>query len=726
MTKTNTLYYQDIEKCVDEIIEKVGKKIVMAIPLALAKPNRLVNAIYNRIKNDDTLYLKLFSGVSLEKPEGKSELEKRFLEPFVERVWEDFEEFEYIKDLRRNTIPKNFKYVEFYNKTAAFLHCPYVQMNYMGSNYTHAVRDAFINECNVLAQLISKKDMNGETMYSMASNPDTHLEAAELVQKKRAQDENFKCVIVGQVHSKMPFMYGKAVVKPSHYDIIVENPEYDKKIFCAPKTSVSPVDWMIGIYASTLIKDGGTIQVGIGSLGDAVSASIMMRHKNNKEYKNFLKEADIETKYNEIIKEVGETGTFEEGLLCSSEMFVDSFLDLFKAGIIKKKVYEHLGLQTLINEKKIAEKFDNSILTVLSENKIIHTKIREKDFLVLQEFGILKSSLTYKDGKIYKDSKEYDTNLSDANSLELIIKECLGDSLKKGVVAYASFFIGQDSFYEGLRNLTEEERNLIDMRGVDYVNQIYGDEELKRAQRKYGRFINAALKSNIMGAITADALEDHRIISGPGGQYNFVSMAHALEDGRAITMIRSSRGVGKKAKSNIVWQYGHTTIPRHLRDIVITEYGIADLRGKQDKDVIAELLNITDSRFQEELLQKCKKFKKIPQDYKIPEQFKNNFPEVINKRIETFRKAGFFSPFPFGSDLTEEEKAIGKSLKNLKVKASESVIKLIANILKEFCAKTPNSSKQYLGRMKLSSPKSVKEKILQKVVVYALKDSGVI
>ena len=50
--------------------------------------------------------------------------------------------------------------------------------------------------------------------------------------------------------------------------------------------------------------------------------------------------------------------------------------------------------------------------------------------------------------------------------------------------------------------------------------------------------------------------------------------------------------------SNLFWNYGHCTIPRHLRDIVVTEYGIADLRGQTDSEVIARLLAVSDSRFQ--------------------------------------------------------------------------------------------------------------------------------
>ena len=41
----------------------------------------------------------------------------------------------------------------------------------------------------------------------------------------------------------------------------------------------------------------------------------------------------------------------------------------------------------------------------------------------------------------------------------------------------------------------------------------------------------------------------------------------------------SWRDSAEGPQSNIRWSYGHTTIPRHLRDMVVTEYGVADLRG---------------------------------------------------------------------------------------------------------------------------------------------------
>ncbi len=50
-------FVTDVEICVDRIIETVGKKIVFAMPLALGKPNQMVNALYLRAKKDPSINL---------------------------------------------------------------------------------------------------------------------------------------------------------------------------------------------------------------------------------------------------------------------------------------------------------------------------------------------------------------------------------------------------------------------------------------------------------------------------------------------------------------------------------------------------------------------------------------------------------------------------------------------------------------------------------------------
>jgi hypothetical protein len=178
--------------------------------------------------------------------------------------------------------------------------------------------------------------------------------------------------------------------------------------------------------------------------------------------------------------------------------------------------------------------------------------------------------------------------------------------------------------------------------------------------------------------------------------------------------------------SNVVYNYGHCSVPRHLRDIVITEYGIADLRSKSDNLVMKELLNVCDSRFQNGLLEKAKQYGKIEADYKIPAQFTQNYPEKIEKLIQAHRAEGLFPLFPFGTDFTDEEVAIGKALKMFKAKADKSKMSIIPGIFKAFTSAVPEGAKPYLERLALDSPADFKEKLLQKIVISALKDSGAV
>ena len=718
-------YYDNVEKCVDDLIEAVGKKIILAAPLALAKPNQLINALYQRTKTDPSFHFSLLTAISLEVPGWSSELEERFMKPLVERIWEDYPAFEYVADMRKKITPPNFELIEFFNKAGGWMGNAKARMNYLGSNYTHAIRDAVINGCNVISQLVAKKEIDGKTVFSMSSNPDTNLEGIEALHKLRSQGK--KVATIAQINTNMPFMYGKAVVDPSLYDMIIENPDYDFKLFGAPKEPVNTTDWMIGLRASTLVQDGGTIQIGIGSLGDAIVAGLQLRQKENDIYKKFINDADLYRNNAELIDNYGGTDIFEKGLLGSSEMLVDSLIELFNDNILKRKVYEDVRLQKVLNDNEFQETEIENIFKALVDGKYLHSKIKPKEVKFLQHFGIFKQELTYDNGTLSDGTITYSLDTNDEENKKGLVINCLGDKLKNGVAIYASFFIGPQSFYQELRDMDDEKLKLIDMRGVDYVNHLYGDEVLKTLQRKKGRFINTGLMATLSGAVVADGVENNRVVSGPGGQYNFVSMAHVLEDGRAITMIRSVRGSGENAVSNIVWQYGHTTIPRHLRDIVVTEYGMADLLGRKDWEVMTQLICIADSRFQAGLLEKAKEWKIVPANWEIPEKFTNNTPETVEKKLAPYREKGFFQSFPFGTDLTDEEIVLGKALRMLKEKVAKSgKFGLMSGLISKTMSSTPEDAVPYLTRMGLDTTSGMQEKLLQKMVVFALKNSGAI
>jgi len=118
----------------------------------------------------------------------------------------------------------------------------------------------------------------------------------------------------------------------------------------------------------------------------------------------------------------------------------------------------------------------------------------------------------------------------------------------------------------------------IQMMPVSFTNEIYDDEDAKRRARVDARFVNNAMMATLMGAVISDGLENGQVVSGVGGQYNFVAQAFALQGARSILTVETTRQAGAKTQSNIRWGYGHQTIPRHLRDVIVTEYGVADIR----------------------------------------------------------------------------------------------------------------------------------------------------
>ncbi len=712
----------DVKKCVDQVIKHVGKEIKLGMTLALGKPIIIANEFYRRAKEDPEINLKIITALPLEKPKGHTEIEKRFLKPISDRIFDGVLEFDFMLDLREGKLPKNVEIYEFFCKAGANLNQPEYHLHHFSSNYTHCARDAMDYGCNVFAQLISCRELNGKMMYSMACNTDITIEAVEMLKQKRA--EGVKVSMIAEANTKMPFMYGDAVVPADTYDIILQGEQFNYKLFGAPKDAVALPDHMIGINVSTLIKDGGTIQVGIGALGDAIVAGLIMRNNHNSIYQEVLDKGGIKSRYGALIKKWGETGVFKQGLYGSSEMFVDAFMQMYKSKILKRKVFDSIPLMKLINKKELsADKIPADIIDKLIEMKAVHSKLTEEDFNFLTEYGILKKGLKYaksaiKDGKI-----SYPVDLNDkANRTK--IRKILGKELLGGKVILGAFYFGPQAFYDALNEMSEEERQLFGMSGVEKVNQLYGGEELRALQRKDGRFINTGMVASILGSIASDQLEDGRLVSGIGGQYNFVAMAHALPDARLIVMVKSTKGSGKALKSNIRFSYGHCSVPRHLRDIIVTEYGIADVRGKPDMEVVAAMINVADSRFQKQLLDQAKKAGKIQKDYEIPEEYRNNTPEKIAKLLKPYQEQGYFQPFPFGTDLLPDDIALGGSLKAMKGLAAGYPLKLVKGLLFELIRPIPKSAQRHIDRMKLTEPSGLKEKIMRKMVIFALRNNN--
>jgi acyl-CoA hydrolase len=720
--ETQKPLYLNVEQAVDHILNCFGDDVKIGMPLGMGKPAALINSLYDRAKSDPRIRLTIFTSLSLEKPVWTSDLERRLLEPFSKRQWEGVPDLSYMLDLRKEGLPPNIKIHEVFFKAGAYRNNPEMQQNYINSNYTHTVRDIASNDNGVFAQMLAKMETGNGTRYSTSCNADCSLETVREFEKDRKKGK--KRLAIGVVNTQLPFMYGDAEVDGALYDIIVDDPSCYTPLFGTPHQAISICDYWIGLNISTLIKDGGTLQIGIGALGDAIAYGLDLRHNRNDIYRKIVEESGVRARFGAVIDAIGGLGVFEEGLYGATEMLVEAFIRLYKNGVIKRKVYHHAGVQRLINEGRLKEKIPADILEQMLAQETIHPYLTEKDFKALQDVGVFQDALAYDKGWIVKGDQRFSPLLADAASLKAVRDNCLGAALRNGVILTGAFFIGPSDFYELLRCMPEQEQRQFEMTGVDVANQLYGNEALRTLQRREGRFCNTGMKATLLGAVVSDGLDDGTVVSGVGGQYNFVAMAHALPDARLLMMIKSTRQEGGKTLSNIVFNYGHVTIPRHLRDIIVTEYGIADIRGKCDQEIIKAMLNVADSRFQEELLAEARKHKKIPADYRIPEQFRNNTPERLSAALKELKAQGLFPDFPFGTEFTAEELSVLHALKNLKNRMAGPDAAGFPEIMAALPEEIPNGLSPMFERMGLTRAETAQEVQSRKTLMLACKLAG--
>jgi hypothetical protein len=235
------------------------------------------------------------------------------------------------------------------------------------------------------------------------------------------------------------------------------------------------------------------------------------------------------------------------------------------------------------------------------------------------------------------------------------------------------------------------------------------------------------MMQTVLGAAVSDGLADGRVVSGVGGQHDFVTMAHALPEARSILLFRATRESGGRVQSSLLANYGHTTIPRHLRDISISEYGIADLRDAGDADCIRAMLAIGDARFMPALAGQAAKAGKLDAaSANDAAHWARNTPETINIALAPFRREGLLPEYPVGSDFTAEEQELVRALARLKrdtaTRGGKAKAILQALWLDESSADARETDA--ISRMGFDGREGWREAIERKLLRAALRETG--
>ena len=283
--------------------------------------------------------------------------------------------------------------------------------------------------------------------------------------------------VIAQVNEHVPFTYGDVVFPLMEYaDAIVE---YDEELPTIPASKIGPVEEEIGKYCASLIEDGATLQLGIGSIPDAVCAQL----KNKKH------------------------------LGLHSEMLGDGAMNLYYEGVI-----------------------DNTM------------KSFDKDVMV------------------------------------------------------ANFVMGTKELYEFC-----DHNHAVKVMPVDYVND---PTIIMNCSKMIA--INGALGCDLYGQVASDTLGGDVQFSGVGGQVDFIRGAAMARDGLGKGIIAMPSMTVKKDGTKISKITPHladkqvVTDSRNDTEFVVTEYGIADLWGKSNKERAKALIDIAHPDFRPELKEAMK------------------------------------------------------------------------------------------------------------------------
>lgn len=174
------------------------------------------------------------------------------------------------------------------------------------------------------------------------------------------------------------------------------------------------------------------------------------------------------------------------------------------------------------------------------------------------------------------------------------IVTCNQKTLHPGKII-VTFLMGSKRLYQWVN-----ENPMVEMHPVDYVNDPF---VVMRNDKMVA--INSALQVDLLGQVAADTIGPVQF-SGVGGQVDFVRGAARSKGGKSIIALPSTAAGGKVSRIALTLDFGGSvTTSRNDVDYVVTEYGIAALRGKTVRERMNSLINIAHPDFRDEIRQKA-------------------------------------------------------------------------------------------------------------------------
>ena len=242
----------------------------------------------------------------------------------------------------------------------------------------------------------------------------------------------------------------------------------------------------------------------------------------------------------------------------------------------------------------------------LPEPSEVHKKIAENVVSLLRDRDCIQVGIGAVPGQISKllaDSNLKDlgihTEMAPMGTRQLVENGIVTGKYKQthpGKIVL-SFAFGDQELYDLLGN-----NPMVEFYSASYCNSIP-----LLSKEKQLVAINGSIEIDLVGTICSESIGD-AMRSGTGGQLDFVIGAYLSEGGRAINILPSTaKGETISRIVPYLTEGARVTVPRHYAQYVVTEWGIANLMGLDERERALALIEIAHPKFRDELTKTAKK-----------------------------------------------------------------------------------------------------------------------
>ncbi len=226
-----------------------------------------------------------------------------------------------------------------------------------------------------------------------------------------------------------------------------------------------------------------------------------------------------------------------------------------------------------------------------------------------------------------------------------MLSEDLAGLIKDGIITnkkksidpgknVASFLMGTKDLYDFVDDNPE-----IELHPTDYTNDPFNI-----AKNYKMTAINTALQVDLTGQVCADSL-GYSFYSGIGGHADFMRGAGYAEDGKSIIALSSTAQDGEVSRIVPSLNEGAGVVTtRGDVEYVITEFGVAYLKGKNIRQRAMELINIAHPKFRDDLLKEAKENKLVFKDQMLVVGEGGRYPDEYEEYKDIGGKEFLFRP----------------------------------------------------------------------------------